>query len=165
LRRRIRNSGNSAGKIWGSITTFDRVNMDMYLTTLLDQITRSFKTKRFVKTSVDAQVMFDIQRASPAGLIINELVTNSFKYAFPESFDSVAVRNSPPAISIALARNDGTYVMTVKDNGVGLPPEIDLAKTQTLGLKLGNFLAKHQMHAKIEVNTENGTEFVFRLRE
>ena len=169
LRQDLQNRARSMALIHETLyrtNTFDKVNMEMYLTTLLDQIAKSFKTKRFVKTSVDARgIMLDIQRATPAGLIINELVTNSFKYAFPESFDSVAVRNAPPAISITLARNDGAYVMTVKDNGVGLPPEIDLAKTQTLGLKLVNFLAKHQMHAKIEVNTENGTEFVFRLKE
>jgi len=146
--------------------TFDKVNMEMYLTTLIDQIAKSFKTKRYVKTSVNAEgIMFDIHRASPAGLIINELVTNSFKYAFPESFDSVAVRNAPPEISIDLSRNDGIYTLIVRDNGVGLPPGIDPSKTQTLGLKLVNFLAKHQMHAKIEVNAANGTEFVFRLKE
>jgi two-component sensor histidine kinase len=56
-------------------------------------------------------------------------------------------------------------MLIVRDNGIGLSPEIDLSKTKTLGLKLVNFLAKHQMHAKVEVNTTNGTEFVFRLQE
>jgi two-component sensor histidine kinase len=48
---------------------------------------------------------------------------------------------------------------------VGLPAEIDPSKTQTLGLKLVNFLAKHQMRAQVEVNYGNGTEFIFRFRE
>ena len=51
----------------------------------------------------------------------------------------------------------------MSDNGIGLPLGIDLMKTQTLGLKLVTFLAKHQMRAKIEVNSRAGTEFVFRL--
>jgi two-component sensor histidine kinase len=55
--------------------------------------------------------------------------------------------------------------MRFRDNGVGLPPGFDPAKTQTLGLKLVNFLAKHQMRAKIEVNPDGGTEFIFRFRE
>lgn len=145
---------------------FDEVDMGMYLTSLLDQIVNTFKTTRPVKVVVDADgVMLDIQRATPAGLIINELVTNSFKYAFPESFDLSANRNFPPNITIALLKNKGMYELSVRDNGIGLPPGMDLTKTQSLGLKLVNFLAKHQMRANVEVNTTAGTEFVFRFGE
>ena len=145
---------------------FNDVDMEMYLTTLLDQISRSFQTTKAVKTVVNAHgVMLDIPRATPAGLIINELVTNSFKYAFPASFDSQAIRNSPPTISITLTKNDGEYTMIFKDNGIGIPAGFDLVKTHTLGLKLVNFLAKHQMRAKIEVQSDIGMEFIFRFRE
>jgi two-component sensor histidine kinase len=61
--------------------------------------------------------------------------------------------------------NEGKYMLTVKDNGIGLPPGFDLGKTQTLGLKLVNFLGKHQVRADIDVRSENGTEFVFRFGE
>ena len=145
---------------------YNDVDMEMYLTTLLDQIGISFQTTITVKTVIDAHgVMLDIPRATPAGLIINELVTNSYKYAFPEPFDAQAVRNTPPTIGITLTRTDGTYELIVRDNGIGLPPGFELAKTKTLGLKLVNFLAKHQMRATIEVNTNNGTEFIFRFKE
>jgi len=169
LRQDLQNRARSMALIHETLyrtNTFDKVNMEMYLTTLIDQIAQTFKSKKSVMTSVDVKgIMLDIPRATPAGLIINELVTNSFKYAFPESFDSLAVRHASPTISLALTRNEGAYTLIVRDNGVGLPPEIDLSKTKTLGLKLVNFLAKHQMHAKVEVNTANGTEFVFRLRK
>jgi PAS domain S-box-containing protein len=145
---------------------YDEVDMGMYLTTLLDQIGNSFRTTRSVKTVVDASgVMLDIPRATPAGLIVNELVTNSFKYAFPESFDVQVVREAPPTVTIALTKTDGEYVLTVKDNGVGLQKGFDITKTQTLGLKLVNFLAKHQLRARVEVNAENGTEFTIRFKE
>ncbi len=144
---------------------YDAVDMGVYLDTLLDQIAGSLQMTTPVKRIVDAHgVMLDISRATPAGLIINELVTNSFKYAFPESFDSMAVRHAPPAICITLSKTDGMFELTFRDNGIGLPPEIDLATTQTLGLKLVNFLAKHQMRAKIEVHSDGGTEFIFRFR-
>ena len=109
--------------------------------------------------------MLDIPRATPAGLIINELVTNSFKYAFPDSFNSPVLENDPHAITIALTRNAGEYLLTVQDNGVGLPPGFDITKTKTLGLKLVNFLAKHQLQAKVEVASKNGTGFAFRFKE
>lgn len=145
---------------------YDEVDMGVYLTNLIDQVANSIKSTRSVKIVVDAKgVMLDIPTATPAGLIINELVTNSFKYAFPESINSQTVQDSPPTITISLLNNYGNYVLTVKDNGVGLPPGFDLMKTQTLGLKLVNFLAKHQMRAKVEVNSKEGTEFVFRFKK
>ena len=145
---------------------YNDVDMEMYLTTLLQQIAQSFHTTKAVKTVIDARgVMLDIPRATPAGLIVNELVTNSFKYSFPEAFDVERVRHAPATISITLTKNDGVYEMRVGDNGIGLPPGFDLEKTQTLGLKLVNFLARHQMRAKVEVSSGNGTEFVFRFKE
>jgi PAS domain S-box-containing protein len=145
---------------------YNEVDMGLYLTTLLDQIAASFNTAQSVKTIVDVRgVTLDIPRATPAGLIINELVTNAFKYAFPASFDTIAVRNAPPTITIALAKSNGEYLLTVKDNGVGLPAGFDPVKTQTLGLKLVNFLAKHQLRAKLAVATGEGTEFTIRFKE
>ena len=145
---------------------YNDVDMEIYLTTLLDQIATSFGTSQSVRTVVDVHgVMLDIPRATPAGLIINELVTNSFKYAFPESFDAATVRGAPPTIGITLTKTGTMYQLIVRDNGIGLPPEVDLAKTQSLGLKLVSFLAKHQLRAKIEVKDTNGTEFMFRFKE
>ena len=145
---------------------FDKVDMGQYLNTLVGQVTNSFRIARPVSTTVDANgVMLDLHRATPIGLIVNELVTNSFKYAFPQSFDVESVRGDPPAIRIALTQCDGGYAMSVSDNGVGLSHEIDIATTKTLGLKLVNFLAKHQLQATIDVDIRNGTELVFRFRE
>ena len=145
---------------------YDEVDMGMYLTTLVEQISNTFRTGRPVTTVVDAHgVVLDIPRATPAGLIVNELVTNSLKYAFPETAGGKKGKKPAATITISLAKNDGEYVMAVKDNGAGLPPGFDLETTQTLGLKLVNFLARHQMRAKVEVRREKGTEFVFRFRE
>ena len=140
--------------------------MRVYLTTLTEQVTGTYISEKDVRTIVSVDgISLDLSRATPCGLIVNELITNSFKYAFPESFDTQATRHAPPTIIVALSKNDGTYDLTISDNGIGLPPGYDLTKTQSLGLKLVTFLARHQMRATITVSSEKGTEFLLRFKE
>ena len=68
-------------------------------------------------------------------------------------------------IRVGLSSNSGVYCLQVSDNGVGLPPGMDPGTTRTLGLKLVNFLAKHQLQTTPEINTSGGTEFIFRFGE
>jgi PAS domain S-box-containing protein len=143
------------------------VDMEVYLSTLVDQVVSSFSSNQSIRTFVDAKgVTLDLNRATPIGLIINELVTNSLKYAFPpDTISCRADQKEPCTIGIRLTKEDGTYLLNVSDNGVGLPKGLDIKKTKSLGLKLVNFLASHQLRAKLEINTQNGTEFVFRFEK
>ena len=70
-------------------------------------------------------------------------------------------QDNPCAIRIALSKDDGTYTLCVSDNGIGLPPGLDIRSTQTLGLKLVNFLAKHQMRATVDVRYGKGNGIYF----
>jgi two-component sensor histidine kinase/HAMP domain-containing protein len=146
---------------------FSSVDMNAYLTPLIDQIVKSYSLSQSIRSVVDAEgITLDLGRATPIGLIINELVTNSLKYAFPP--EAIACRvnqNDPCTIGIQLIQEDGSYVMKVFDNGIGLPAGFDPLTAKSLGLKLVNFLARHQLRAKLEINTNNGTEFVFRFKE
>ena len=115
---------------------------------------------------VDAEgTTIDIARATPCGLIVNELITNSFKYAFPEQFNCESERGEACTIRVIMRKKDNEFIMKVSDNGGGLPGGLDIRTTQSLGLKLVNFLAKHQLRAKIETHTDSGTEFVFRFND
>ncbi len=145
---------------------YSRVDMDVYLSTLVGQIVSSYESAKSVKTVVHAHgITLDLSRATPGGLIINELLTNSLKYAFPMSFDCEMIRGAPCMIEVRLTEDDGAYILTVRDNGIGLPGNLDIATTKTLGLKLVNFLAKHQLRASIEVHSDKGSEFRFRFRD
>ncbi len=146
---------------------FAEVDMKDYLTTLVDQILSSYNFPLSCKTRLSAEnISLDIGRATPMGLIINELVTNSLKYAFPVGAMSCCPGNKGACtIDVLLTKEDDTYILRFADNGVGLPPTFDLETTKTLGLKLVNFLARHQLRATIEVNTDKGTEFIFRFPE
>jgi two-component sensor histidine kinase len=119
-----------------------------------------------IRTIVNAEgISLDLARATPCGLIINELITNSFKYAFPPSFDCKSARQELCTLRISLALNHGYYELVVADNGVGLPENFDITTAKSLGLKLVNFLARHQLRAKVEVSRKNGTEFSIRFKE
>ena len=99
-------------------------------------------------------VILDIDQAIPCGLIINELVTNSLKYAFPP-------RTRGKITIKALYKDQHIIEMSVADNGQGLPAGLDPGRTDTLGLTLVNTLARKQLKAEVEFYSQNGT--VFRL--
>jgi two-component sensor histidine kinase len=99
-----------------------------------------------------AELVIDVNAGIPCGLIVNELVSNSFKHAFPAG--------RAGSIRVGLIRNAaGRYVLTVRDDGVGLPAGVDFHETSTLGLQLVNVLAG-QLNGTIEVVREHGTRFV-----
>jgi PAS domain S-box-containing protein len=143
---------------------YTNVAMDVYLTSLAERVAATFSGKGRIGVAVEATgVTLDIARATPCGLIINELITNSFKYAFPESFDPEKSRQEPCTVRIEMTKEDDLYQLKVSDNGVGLPPGIDPKATQTLGLKLVNFLARHQLRATVSVRRDLGTEYLIRF--
>ena len=145
---------------------YSQVDMKAYLTPLIHQIAQSYDPSSMVKTEVDTgDATLDLNRATPCGLIITELTTNSFKYAFPPSFDCRKMRSEPCTIRITLKRDGEDQCLTVSDNGTGLPPGLDIGKVQSLGLRLVYFLAKHQLKAEIEVKTDAGTKITFRFHD
>lgn len=87
------------------------------------------------------------------GLIINELVTNSFKYAF--------AKQENPQIKIVLKQTDNdSYRMTYHDNGVGIPADFDISKSNSLGLKLIHTMTK-QLNGTVKVSNQEGAHFQF----
>lgn len=143
---------------------FSCVEMDLYLSTLVGQISSSYGVADHVEVLVEGGgVVLDIARATPCGLIINELITNSFKYAFPATFDCMKVRGRSCIIIVSLKEVNGTCTLSVSDNGIGLPPEVNPRDAKSLGLKLVNFLAKHQLHTGTEILETDGTTFMFRF--
>jgi two-component sensor histidine kinase len=96
-------------------------------------------------------VRLDINRAIPCGLIINELVTNALKYAFP--------RGRGGRVRISISRGErGRFVLAVSDNGTGLPQDIDLEQPETLGLQIVRDLVR-QLDGRLAVDRGGGTTF------
>lgn len=123
-----------------------------YLQELIGEIKTSFGAEaQNIKVKIDVdQVNFDVETAIPLGLIINELATNAFKYAFEELNEG--------NFSISLVRESGDYLLTVSDDGKGLPDEINIKKTKSLGLRLVKMLSV-QLEGEYEIRSEKGTVF------
>jgi two-component sensor histidine kinase len=102
--------------------------------------------------------------AVPCGMIINELVTNALKYAFPGNGSHP--EDGDCRIHIALRRDDDTFTLSVADNGIGLPADFDWRTAKTVGLVLVRMLGQHQLGGRYEVDLRQGTRFTltFTLR-
>jgi two-component sensor histidine kinase len=111
-----------------------------------------------VKLHIDVKdVLLNINTAIPCGLIINELVSNSLKYAFPDSRKG--------KIKIAMSSlNNNEMELTVSDNGIGIPEEVDISGTKSLGLHLVTILAEDQLQGEIKLARTKGTKFRMLLR-
>lgn len=111
---------------------------------------------RQIEFTLDVEkAVLDIDMLIPCGLIINELVTNSIKHAFPPEIDS-------PAIHISFHSEDGYYFLKISDNGIGLPEKIDLNPTKTLGLFVLQSLVE-QLEGTLDIQRNSGTTFSIRF--
>ena len=109
--------------------------------------------------SVD-DIFLSIDIAVPCGLIINELVSNCLKHAFPESTKGKIRVELRMAENLPVQNEQSSNMVTliVSDNGAGFPKDVDFRSTETLGLELVTTLVK-QLNGTIELNRSRGTEF------
>ena len=136
---------------------FAEINFGEYVRETASQLFQSYKTSNAaISLAVHAEnVMLPIHTAIPCGLIINELITNALKYAFPGL--------GKGEIKVEMNRTENGVILLFEDNGIGLPAEVDFSKTETLGLKLVHLLVK-QLDGSIEQDTNNGTRYVIMFK-
>jgi two-component system, sensor histidine kinase PdtaS len=137
---------------------FSEINFADYIQSLVDDLFYSYGVdSNLIKKNIALDdVMMGLETAIPCGLIISELVTNTLKYAFPN--------HSKGEFKIELHEIDGIYNLIIADDGVGIPENIDIDETDTLGLKLVNSLV-NQLEGTLELIQDNGTEFKLIFKE
>ncbi len=126
-----------------------------YCTDLVIENAKLFKSENFKLENCVTDVMLDVDTAIPLGLIINELTTNTFKYT----------KNDRKKIKICLENlEEGEYKLVYRDNGQGLPQDLNLEKIKSLGLLLVRRLSK-QLHGKLNYYYDKGAVFEITFKD
>ncbi|WP_410509924.1 histidine kinase dimerization/phosphoacceptor domain -containing protein [Methanosarcina hadiensis] len=155
----------------------DTLNFSPYLERLVKNLLKTYSlgdTEISLNMDLEENVFFDMDTAVPLGLVVNELVSNSLKYAFPgRSKGKIQIKlfksrdgNKPGNVDGKLTRDarcgklikEAGYTLIISDNGIGIPENIDLENSDTLGLQLVNILIG-QLEGEIHLKRDRGTEF------
>jgi len=143
------------------------VDFTDYLERLNTAIADTFPAAMPVQCTIEApNIALDIDTALPLGLILNELLSNAYKYAFgnAESVQQVGKLKVQISRKSDASEGTGTYVLTVADNGPGLAEGFNLQKTRTLGMRLVLDFAE-QLQGALSVANRGGAEFTLEFRE
>jgi PAS domain S-box-containing protein len=148
---RIRSMALVHEKLYQS-SDLSRIDIADYVASLAMLLLRSFGVDRDrISFTLEAEPVFlSIETAVPFGLIVNEVFSNCLKHAFP------GTRQGRVVVTIA-SDEAARLSLCVRDDGVGLPPDLNIDETETLGLQLVKTLVE-QLQGRLEINREGGTE-------
>jgi len=124
------------------------LNMKKYVEKLAKNIQESFaKENVSIQNEIKDHFEIPVEKSFPIGLIINEFITNSLKYAFDE--------NEKGEVKVRLTENPKTYLLSLSDNGKGLPKGFDISKLKSFGMDVMQLLSK-QLNGTFSLNGDNG---------
>lgn len=138
--------------------TLSNINLSEYIETLVRQIEASMSSP-YIELEVDVKDQksrLTIDGAVPLGLVINELLTNAYKHAFP--------KGRKGTITVSLDETPDSFTISVKDDGIGLPPDFNYSDSTTLGMELVYILVE-QLDSKLQVENHQGTSFKFEIQK
>jgi len=143
----------------------DTLDFSSYIEELADNLFLTYRLRGTdISLSMDREenIFFDMDTLVPLGMIVNEVVSNSLKHAFQG--------RDKGKIQIKLHREESknedfkntSFTLTVSDNGVGIPENLDIENLDSLGLQLVTSLVD-QLDGQLELKRNNGTEFTMRF--
>jgi len=134
------------------------IDFKNYVHSLVDRMIHTYSNGLLINKDIDIEDIFlDIQTATPCGLVINEILTNSIKYAFKKNKKNIIT------IKMKYRKDKKTIKMFIGDNGIGLPPAFNLQNTETVGLQLIKVLVQNQLQGSIELMKNPGTCYKIRF--
>ena len=137
---------------------FSKINFSEYINGLSKNLVHSYGIyDGLIELNFNTEeVTLNLDLSIPCGLIVNELLSNSLKYAFPDG--------KIGKINIELFIKDEKVCLIIKDNGVGLPKEVNYRDTETLGLQLVSSLVE-QINGTIELKKDKGTSYTITFKQ
>lgn len=126
-----------------------------YALTLVDFLRQSYRSPGVQMRVEGVPVFLEINTAVPCGLILNELISNALKHGFPNG-------RSGEVVVHLQQHESGEISLGVRDNGVGMPPNLDMNQTHSLGLQLVDTLVK-QVNGRLQMQNRNGVAFILTL--
>ncbi|EMJ96113.1 histidine kinase dimerization/phosphoacceptor domain -containing protein [Leptospira alstonii] len=133
-----------------------KIEFKDYLENLVENIFRTIRTdpNRIEYVVESDPALMELDSAIHCGLIVNELLTNSIKYAFPDGRKG--------KISVSLKVENNICILTIEDDGIGLPIDLDVKTATSMGLQLVDTLI-HQIGATLEIRRDAGACFIFKF--
>jgi len=133
---------------------FDRIEMGEHIRELINYLSAVYGEGKKIHSHIEIDgVNLSLTQAIPCALVLNELISNAFKHAFK--------RGTKGTIEISMARSGPHQIMMcVKDDGIGMRPDLDISRTNSLGLKLVRNLVEKQLKGKLKQKRTKYTEFV-----
>ena len=137
---------------------FDKIDMQSHIRDIITHLSQLYGAKKNITPIINAYgVSLSVTHAIPCALVLNELVSNVFRHAFEEGKEGT--------VEVSMEQSsDVTISVKVKDDGIGMPEEIDIHKVETLGLKLVRNLVQKQLRGKLQIERNNGTEIVIEFK-
>jgi len=142
----------------------DQVSAANYLQRIIDALFRSYlgkSTRIKGEVKIDKNLYISLDEALPCGLIVNELVSNALKHAFPGQREG-KIKVWCTCETAPDSQGEKQGVLVVEDDGVGVPPDFELNNNLGLGLKMVYNLVR-QLEGEIEIKRERGTAFIIRF--
>ena len=151
---RVKSMGMIHEKLYNS-TDNSGINFPDYVQSLTNNLLTSYKSSEKISPVIEIEDLeLNLETAILCGLIINELVSNSLKYAFPNTESG--------EVHISLNSVDNKYRLVISDNGIGFPEDLDYKSAESLGLQLVNNITD-QLDGEIELDRSSGTKFTIKF--
>ena len=146
----------------------DKLNFSQYIDELANNLFLTYRLgndgTRFEK-DIEENIFFDMDTSVPLGIIINELISNSLKYAF-QGRDRGEIQIKLHREGNIKCKNGDckstVYTLSISDNGIGIPKDLEIENLDSLGLQLVTSLVK-QLNGELELGRNNGTEFTIKF--
>jgi PAS domain S-box-containing protein len=134
-----------------------KIDFGEYMRSLTVELFNSYRASQEIELNMNiTNIDLDINTAVPLALIVNEIVTNSLKYAFPDK--------KTGNVSVSFGKDADELKLIVEDNGIGFPIDLDFRNTNSLGMQLVNSLTE-QIKGNIKLERDEGTRFIIDFKE